>query len=320
MMADMNPEEILSLDKETYTLHFNDPEFGVQLARQVATQHGFTFTPLRKTEGSSLVFTLGSELFLKITPPFFDDSIEAEIAATKIIADQLPFPIPKIIIEGQIGTWKYIVTQAVPGLQAKEVFKTLSPENLKTFASDIGEVIKAFSKIESKGFERSFGPWETYLANRLKNKRSIHLERGNSAEWVDKICHFLDKYAPIISSLGPAKLIHADLNHEHLMLNKVNSEWRVSGVIDLADAMNAPIELEFILPMLCFFRGKADLQRHLLLCAGYEPQFKMSEYSNVMMAFALQNRFMAFHDWFAREIKNGAKSVEEVAGVVFPSN
>jgi len=319
-MSDMKPEAILALDKEAYTIHFTNPEFGVQLARQVATQHGFNFVPMRKTEGSSLVFTLGSELLLKITPPFFDDSIEAEIAATKVIADQLPFPIPKIVNEGPIGTWKYIVTQAVPGQQAKYVFKTLSPENLKTFASDIGHVIKAFSKIESKGFERSFGPWETYLDNRLKNKRSIHIERGNSVEWVDKICDFLDRYAPIISSLGPSKLIHADLNHEHLMLNKVNSEWRVSGVIDLADAMNAPIELEFVLPILCFFRGKADLQRHLLFSAGYEPPFKMSEYSNVMMAFALQNRFMAFHDWFDREIKNGAQSVEDVASAVFPSN
>jgi hypothetical protein len=37
------------------------------------------------------------------------------------------------------------------------------------------------------------------------------------------------------------------------------------------------------------------------------------------MAFALQNRFMAFHDWFAAEMKGGAESIDDIARAVFPS-
>jgi hygromycin-B 7''-O-kinase len=318
-MPDMSPLEILKIDKSTYETHFRDGEFGMQLAAEIAQSLLMAETLQRKTEGSSLVFAIGEDAYLKITPPFFEDSMEAEIQATKIIGDRLPFPIPKIVAEGLLEGWHYIVTRRVPGTQAKDVFRKLSAENLRVFASDIGHVIQAFQNLNVTGFERSFGPWHRHLAERRRNQEAIHRGRGNSEEWVGKICGFLDEHAEMLNSLESVKMIHADLNHEHLMLNEVDGLWRISGVLDLADAMNAPVEMEFILPMLCFFRGNAELQQHLMKEAGCTPRFRGQDYSNLMMTLALQNRFMAFHDWFDRELKNGATSVAEVARVVFPS-
>jgi Phosphotransferase enzyme family len=318
-MADLTPNDVLSLDKKSYQEHFSNSDFGVMLATQLVKDLGFSEPLVRKTEGSSLVFSLGPDYFLKITPPFFGDSIEAEITATKIIGDQLPFPIPKIVRRGKIKDWDYLVSSTVPGRQAKEVLKTFTPENKLVFASDIGLVIKAFNRIDSAGFERNFGPWKSYLTHQLTNQRSIHLERGNSHDWAEKIGKFIQLYAPALLELSPAKLIHADLNHEHLLLQKTNDLWRVSGVLDLADAMNAPIELEFVLPMICFFKGRRDLQQILLEASDYKPNYKLNDYPNVMMAMALQNRFIAFHDWFGREIKEGADSIEEIAAKIFPA-
>lgn len=118
--------------------------------------------------------------------------------------------------------------------------------------------------------------------------------------------------------IGPTKLIHADLNHEHLMLEEINNDWRITGVLDFADSMNAPVEMEFILPIISFFKGKAELQRLVWEGAEYKPQFDSAQYSNIMMALTLQNRFIAFHDWFDREIDKGAKSVEEISTSIFP--
>lgn len=318
-MSDFEPHEILSFNKNIYAEHFKDSDFGVQLASKVARDNGYLDKPVRKPEGSSLVFSLGSDYFLKLTPPFLEDSLEAEISAIKIIGNQLSFPIPQIATLGKIENWEYVITHAVPGLQAKDVFREMTPENKKTFASDIGRIIKAFNGIDSSGFERRFGSWEFYLSNQLKNQRAIHLSRGNSDDWTDKICCFVERYSADLRSLSPAKLIHADLNHEHLMLKKIGAEWRISGVIDLADAMNAPIEMEFVLPIICFFKGQPEHQQLILTAGGFNPPFKLNEYSNVMMALALQNRFIAFHEWFDHEIEKGAESVEDVASAIFPA-
>ena len=317
-MQNLTSKDILALDKSTYSAHFENKEFGLSLGSELALKHGYKDPLTRIPEGSSLVFKIGSDHFLKITPPFYSGSIEAEIAATKIIGDQLSFSIPHILINDQIEKWNYVITKNVKGQQAKNVYRTMTPENVKIFAKDIGKVIKNIHSIKSDGFERDFGPWETYLENNLKNQEEVHLHRGNTPEWSQKISKFVNQQAELLHSLGPAKLVHADLNHEHLMLEEINNEWRITGVLDFADSMNAPIEMEFILPIVCFFKGKAELQRLVWEGAEYKPQFDSAHYSNIMMALTLQNRFIAFHDWFDREIDKGAKSVEEIATSIFP--
>lgn len=74
----------------------------LSLGSELALKHGYKDPLTRIPEGSSLVFKIGTDHFLKITPPFYSGSIEAEIAATKIIGDQLSFSIPNILINDQI--------------------------------------------------------------------------------------------------------------------------------------------------------------------------------------------------------------------------
>lgn len=317
-MTKLMTNEFFKLDKKLYEDFFKNKEFGFDIATSLAHQHGYNFLLERKIEGSNLVFTLGDEYFLKITPPFFGDSAEAEVGASKAIGDQLSFSIPTILADGIVEGWRYIITKKVLGVQAKDVFRNLSQDHKLIFASDIGKVIKAFDNIETKYFERSFGPWNNYLANRLKNQKNIHLEKGNSIEWTEKICRFIEKNTKELLDLAPAKLIHADLNHEHLMLNQINDVWRITGILDFADAMNAPIEMEFILPIICFFKGNVSLQQKIWEKSECNFKFNSKNYSNVMMALTLQNRFIAFHDWFDREIEKGADSVEEIALTIFP--
>lgn len=318
-MKDRNSHWLLNIDKESYTTQFSSLELGVDLALSIAVGHGYTGDLVRVPEGSSLVFKLGSDHFLKMTPPFFEDSIEAELLAAKVIGNQISFPTPSLVAEGTIGSWKYVISRAVPGEQAKNVFGKMNAENRMAFAADIGLAIRLIHDINSEGFERRFGPWEKYLANRLDNQKALHLERGNSEEWAEKIESFVLRHAADLKTLSPAKLIHADLNHEHLLLSQKDDMWRLSGIIDFADAMNAPIEMDFVLPALCFFRGKVDFQRKMFESARVASKYSGNHHSNVMMALALQNRFIAFHDWFDREIERGAKTVEEIAASVFPA-
>ena len=82
--------------------------------------------------------------------------------------------------------------------------------------------------------------------------------------------------------------------------------------------MNAPIEMDAVLPILCFFRGKEAFQRKIFESARITPKFSGHHHSNIMMALALQNRFIAFHDWFDRELQRGANTLEEIAASCFP--
>jgi hypothetical protein len=317
-MADLSVAETLCVDRSSYEAHFNSPHFGVGLAAQIVDSLGYELPLTRKFEGSNLVFTLGEHYFLKLTPSFFGDTNGAEILATQAIGNQLSYSIPKIVKLGSIKDWNYIITEAVHGQQAKDVFRSFSESDKITFAEEIGKVIGSIHKLKTPNFERSFGPWEKYLSDRIENCQNIHQEKGTPSEWVDKICAFITSQEKSLRDLKGIGLIHADLNHEHLVLKKNENKWEISGILDFADAMNAPVELEFILPILCFFKGKTERQKRMWDSAKLRPQFTSQNYSNMMMAIALQNRFIAFHDWFGREINNGAVTVEEIASSVFP--
>jgi hypothetical protein len=90
--------------------------------------------------------------------------------------------------------------------------------------------------------------------------------------------------------------VHADLTPEHVMLHHVSRRWHVCGILDLADAMLAPAELDAIVPMLDIFRGRRDHQRRLLREAGIAPIALGEQLSLLFMAITLLHPYSFFHD------------------------
>ncbi|HEY1753357.1 MAG TPA: aminoglycoside phosphotransferase family protein [Caulobacteraceae bacterium] len=301
------------LTEDDYRRRFRDPAFGADLAEVVRARHSLVGPLVRKVEGSSLVFRAGAGPWLKLTPPFFADSFDAEVAATAAAAGKLPARIPELIEAGWVEDWRYLVSAHVPGVQAGEVLGELDGAEREALASDLGAFMRAFHAVEAPGFERPFGPWPAYLARRLGDAAAIHAGRGTPAAWVGRIAAFLARHDPALSALGPPVLVHADLTAEHVMLERAGGRWRLSGVLDLADAMTAPAELDLIAPFVELFRGDAALQARLAAAAGVGrlgPE--------LTMALAMQHRFFRFDDWFAGEIAAGCVTIEAVAAAAFP--
>ncbi len=132
----------------------------------------------------------------------------------------------------------------------------------------------------------------------------------------EQITAFLAGQAPALRALGPPVLIHADLTAEHVMLVEERGRWRLSGVLDLADAMTAAAELDLVAPFVELFRGRRGPQRRLMAEAGVSRP--AGSFAALFMAVALQHRFMHFDDWFAPEIAASVTDVADVARRAFP--
>jgi hygromycin-B 7''-O-kinase len=202
---------------------------------------------------------------------------------------------------------RFLVSTHVPGVQVQEVLATLSEADLEPIAAELGQFMRAFHAIAAAGFER---------AAEIADARALHMSRGVDPGRVDQILAFLAAQAPALGALGPPVLVHADLTAEHVMLAEVGGQWRLAGVLDLADAMMAPAELDLVPPFLELFRGRRSLQRRLLAESGVAPP--SGSFSELLMAVALQHRFMHFDDWFSAEVASGVTDVTEIARRVFP--
>jgi hygromycin-B 7''-O-kinase len=307
---------ILTVSLGEYRRRFRDPAFGLDLADIVAARHGLATPLVRKPEGSSLVFRTGDGQWLKISPPFFDDAFETEVRITGLMRGRLPVPIPEIVLTGELDAWRYLVSTEVPGVQVETVLRELTALDLERVADELGSFMAAFQQVAARGFERSFGDWPTYLDETLDDPVALHLNRGETRPWAEKLAAFTAAHEPYLRQLGPPVLIHADLTTEHVMLRHLDGVWRLAGVLDLADAMIAPAEMDLIAPCLGPLRGHAAAQRRLMRACRIELAGPAR--AARLMAVALQHRFVHFHDWFRAEIAGGLTDVAAIAEAVFP--
>jgi aminoglycoside phosphotransferase (APT) family kinase protein len=200
-------------------------------------------------------------------------------------------------------------------VQVETVLRELTALDLERVADELGAFMAAFQRV-APGFERSFGDWPACLDQTLHDPVALHLNRGETRAWTERLAAFTAAHEPYLRQLGPPVLIHADLTTEHVMLRQVDGAWRLAGVLDLADAMIAPAEMDLIAPCLGPFRGHAAAQRRLMRACGTE--LAGPDRAARLMAVALQHRFMHFHHWFCDEIASGLPDVAAIAEAVFP--
>jgi hygromycin-B 7''-O-kinase len=253
-----------------------------------------------------------------MNPPFFGEWVDAELRVSRSVEGKLPVPVPTILQTGELGGWRYIISAHVPGVQLHQVISDLSEADLEAVAVDLGQFMASFHSVAIAGFDGDFGSWAGYLERNVREAAGIHLERGNSPDWARQIAELLRAQHDRLVRLGPPVLIHADLTPEHVMLQRVSGRWRLSGVLDLADAMLAPAELDAAVPLLDIFRGGRNLQRRFLREAGIALTAEHETFSSLFMAIALLHPFSYFEDWFEPEIRSGMSRIPDIARSVLP--
>jgi hygromycin-B 7''-O-kinase len=311
-------DDILEISEPEYVRRFHEPTFGLGLAQVVCARHGLAEPLTRQIEGSSLAFRIGDGRWLKITPPFFAGSFETELEVARGVEGQLRFPVPTILEAGELDGWKYIISASVPGVQLQHVISDLTEADLEAVAVDLGRFMASLHGIHIPGFKGNLQPWGTHLARCIRDAEQIHLSRRNGPDTARQIAELLADQQHRLVRLGPPVLVHGDLTPEHVMVDHVSGRWRVSGILDLADAMLAPAELDATVPMVDIFRGRRDLQRRFLREAGIALVAEPEGFSLLFMAVALLHPFSFFEDWFSPEIESGLSGIAEIAGAVFP--
>lgn len=302
--------------EKTYSENFKDTTFGEVEARQIMASLKIESKEIhRKIEGSSLLFRVDDN-WLKLTPPFWIDAIETEKKLLNHFYKKLSLQIPQIIHEGEFQGWKFILLSHVDGSSFVEIHKEFDNLDRDRMVEDLSQLMQEVVQVPPIQLNRAFGDWRNFAKKRIHDM-SFHKEKGISDFWIDQISNLLIEVGPAILSLDDYRIIHADLNHEHILFQKSNC-WHMSGLIDFADGMLAPKEVELILPFLVFFRSDKERQRKLLAQIGIDTKTYKVPFSRLMMGLTLCNRFLHFEEWFSREIKKeGLKNIREIADRVF---
>lgn len=302
---------------ENYTREFKNIKFGEEDAFEILNSLGIASQGLtRKIEGSSLLFRV-QDLWLKITPPFWSDSVQTEIKLLQHFENRLTYSIPKIIHQGKKAGWDFVISTHVAGTCYADMASSFSETDRDNLVNELSNLNRQLFSLDPIHIPREFGTWSNFATARIKEGSAFHRQKGVSEFWIAQIESLMSEVGDAIRKLDDYRVIHADLNHEHLLFEEKNG-WRLSGVIDFADGMLAPKEIEMILPFLVFFRGHGQRQKQLFMQSGLDPSVYSVPISRLMMGLTLCNRFLHFEEWFAREIKKaGMTDIRDISDRVF---
>ena len=222
---------------------------------ELRQRHGLPGPAVPATSGSNVVFALGPDHFVKLFFPEWSREHHAERAALTGVEGRLGVPTPAIVADGEIEGWPYLVLTRVPGRDLEEVWPTLDPAQKRDVVLSLGEAIARLGALPPEGFPG--GPWPEFV------ELCVTRHDARCADLGLVVPPELRAHLPraCAAPLGP---IHADLTDNNVLVDEVDGRWRVTGLLDFADARVGPRAYEMIAPGFFLTRGDPALTRALL--------------------------------------------------------
>lgn len=294
----------------------NNPDLWKNVALDLCHRHKIKvteFTPF--TAGSALVAAVSADVVIKVLQPPFREEWDAEqwaLSRMPSLSNDLGIEIPRLLVAHiDESGWSYIIMTRVPGIQMDQAWPSIAPENRIVLMHEIGRLM-AFVH-QNSSVENHLEKWNSFLSNQKENCQARH--RGlKMPEW------FIDGIPEYIGELPEKQfrpvLLTGEYTPFNLLVTEMNGQWKLTGMIDFADAFAGAPEYDLIGPGV--FLGAGDPALVNSLVQGYG--LKMSqELRQRLMSLHLLHRFSHFQRQVAlKGWQSKTSSLQELAQLLWP--
>ena len=189
---------------------------------------------------TNAVFILDRRLVLKIYSPFWSE-FDIEPKLIEVLSTEGNVPVPEIVASGRFQdrtTWPYLVIERCPGLTLDALRSELSREEVMSIAAQVGDVTRSLHQTVVDKLEGADAAetWDDLVHRRRREVLSELVGRGIGTSGVAETLGGLLDYVIDDSRSRPRVVVHGDLESDHVLISRVNGEWRVSSIIDFGDA------------------------------------------------------------------------------------
>ena len=267
--------------------------------QQICDRAGIVYRSIRTDfHSNNAVFLLDHHYVVKLYAPDQQDSFRVEEGALRILATTPALPIPPLLAVGDLNgllSCPYVVMGMVSGMPLDELRGRFGSGDLVNIATQLGTVMARFHGSYFSGksqIGQAYGAWNTLYENRrhqfIENLgQTVSFPSCLKSELRAFVCSTeVDTYLNT-----PHVLVHGDLTCYHIYVEEQAGHWRVSGIIDMGNALAAPPEYDWT--DLWFQTLERDVQALIAFLTSYQSALKIDEnYRRRLMAFFL-------HSWEA---------------------
>ncbi len=266
--------------------------------------------------GTHIVFYQGNDLIIKLYCPLWPDDEKKEFLVLQALAGKMRYQIPEIVARGKLEGWSYLIIRRVTGIPLDIAWQTFDDRSRQQIAIELGRFMAELHASPTKGLEDLDVRWPAFIDGQIIGCIDQHQKSGIPEKWLVEIGAFLENLPTLYDTNFHPKLIHADLNPEHIFVQNERGRWHISGVIDFADAMLGHPYYEFVAPGM-ILRRSPHLLRIMLTAYGFAPGDLTSLLSMQLMAYTLLHRFGNIQDCLDIFKENPPKNLAELQAALW---
>lgn len=220
---------------------FKDASLWRPVIDAICEREGIRYRSLETPRSNTnAVFILDRRIVVKIYSPFWSE-FDIERKLIEVLGLNGKVPVPKIVAAGRYQdrvTWRYVVMEYCPGLTLNAIRSTITRGDLLTIASQVGLIARSLHETDVcllKGIDVGES-WDDLIERRRREALTQLADRRVvSPIVVEALAEILDETI-VRSKRIPRVVVHGDLESDHILLKREESEWRVSSLIDFGDA------------------------------------------------------------------------------------
>jgi len=195
-----------------YVTLFQQREVWMPAMRAICVRHHLSKRNLTQPAlGSSIVFQVEEDVFIKLFPPFFAHDYEVETAALEQIAPGIIPEAPRILFSGTLEGWDYLVLSRLGGQPLDELWPTLEEVEKKQVVFSLGEAIARLHTLSPGRLETVNEPWEQFVGNQLASLIERNRAEGVGEAWLADIAQYFAQIPAGAWTDTPAVFVHGDI-------------------------------------------------------------------------------------------------------------
>jgi len=245
--------------------------------------------------GSCAVFVVDRQIVVKLYPPMMEQDFYREREVYRLLDGRLPH-LPRLLGDGVYHDridWPYLLLEFREGAAIRDVFDEIEPANRLVIARELGAILRVLHETavaHVTAFDPSPAAWAHFIAIR---RADCIAEVRQKTTLPEKVVAELETFIHEIDlAVKRAVLINADLTEDHLLLLQRDDQWRISALIDWADAEVGAAEYEWIALWFGLCQRDGSMFREVLRV--YDPGWQLDDaFLERVMAYTVLHRFGA---------------------------
>ena len=316
------PRSLLPIlpDRAAYEHLQTDAQTWLPAVQAICQRHGLPIDALvRLSEGTNVVFALGTQQIIKLYPPHWHRLWVAERLVAEHIFGKLSVATPEIVAAGDLEGWPYLVMQRLAGRYLSEVWGAMAAPNQLQLVADLGALLAQLHALPTRGLEMLEADWPAVIADRVRGCVQRHREQGMAEVWLQQLPAYLARAQPLYPASFPPVIVSGDIHQYHLLVAEAQGQWRLAGLFDFDDARVGFHEYDLAATGLFLMAGRSQLLRTFLRAYGYADADLDEALSHRLLSYTLLHRYRPFN-WVREEVvgDRACTTLAQLATTIYP--